>query len=228
MSFIALICNKKSATLPAVSLFCFMLQMYKVFLKNRAIIFTEILPKEENYFFDGSQEPNTAHFLQFLNDFLKSEHPQVFIYGKATELFTVFNSFFTVVDAAGGLVKNEKDEFLFIYRRDLWDLPKGHVEKGESIEEAALREVSEETGIPCPQLKHALPTTYHMYFEKNQWCIKRTFWFAMHCNSNIALVPQTEEDISELKWFSKEHFDEVLANTHSSIADFLSNPAVDE
>ena len=64
---------------------------------------------------------------------------------------------FKEVDAAGGLVRASRASvagegagtaYLFIRRNGLWDLPKGHREEGEDIETTALREVSEETGLP--------------------------------------------------------------------------------
>ncbi|MCK7539615.1 MAG: NUDIX domain-containing protein [Marinilabiliales bacterium] len=63
------------------------------------------------------------------------------------DLFSLFN----IVIAAGGFVRNEKDEILFIFRRGHWDLPKGKLnhKKGiiEKKKDAAVREVMEETGI---------------------------------------------------------------------------------
>ena len=51
------------------------------------------------------------------------------------------------IHAAGGLVQNTNGDFLFMERNNTLDLPKGKLEKGESDEEGALREVEEETGV---------------------------------------------------------------------------------
>ncbi|MBV9986191.1 MAG: NUDIX domain-containing protein, partial [Chitinophagaceae bacterium] len=100
--------------------------------------------------------------------------------------------------AAGGLVQNENGELLMIYRRGKWDLPKGKLDKGESIEACALREVTEETGVRNLQLGALIDIGYHEYFDKylQQEVIKETHWFRMSATGTQHLVPQTEEDIT--------------------------------
>ena len=95
-----------------------------------------------------------------------------------------FLSIFNKVSAAGGLVLNSKEEILFIYRSNKWDLPKGSIEKGESIEETAIREVEEECGIFNLKVIKPLLTTFHIYFQ-NGMKLKETFWFLMSSWSYI-------------------------------------------
>ena len=115
--------------------------------------------------------------------------------------------------AAGGIVKNEKGQFLIIYRLGQWDFPKGKVEENESLESAALREVQEETGVNNLTLISAITQTTHYYILNNEKICKITHWFEMSCLSSISLVPQKEEDIQQVIWVSKE---EVTAKLNSS------------
>ena len=74
-------------------------------------------------------------------------HAGVFYHEKLEELKKAFFKKFTLVQAGGGLVRNEKKEILIIFRRGKWDLPKGKLDKGEKLEDCAVREVEEETGL---------------------------------------------------------------------------------
>lgn len=122
--------------------------------------------------------------------------------------------------AAGGKVLNEDQEVLFIYRREKWDLAKGKVDKGETLEEAALREVKEECGPVQLQLQQFLIATYHIYEHKNKWVLKTTFWYQMSATRYQALIPQMEEDITEMKWISPSD-QRWQANTFDSIKDVI-------
>jgi 8-oxo-dGTP pyrophosphatase MutT (NUDIX family) len=115
--------------------------------------------------------------------------------------------------AAGGLVRNERGEYLCIYHRDRWTLPKGHVEQGESIAEAATREVCEETGLPEVELGPKIAETYHSYFERGHWVLKTTHWFRMQASSQYSLEPQADEQIEAARWLSKKQW---LARAHES------------
>ncbi len=121
------------------------------------------------------------------------------------------------VNAGGGLVRNDRGEFLLIRRSGLWDLPKGHQEPGEPIEETALREVEEETGLKGLLLGEFIRMTDHTYLREGQWYLKHTWWFRMTCPENQNLVPQTEEDISEVRWVGKDELPELLQLTYPTI-----------
>lgn len=136
--------------------------------------------------------------------------------------FKFFSDNFITIEAGGGLVKNEKDEYLFIFRRNKWDLPKGKLDEGETIDECAIREVQEETGLKNVTIVNPLPNTYHIYQEKGQQILKKSVWYLMETSSSEDLVPQTEEDISEVVWLKKEDWGKVLANTYPSVKDVLS------
>ena len=121
--------------------------------------------------------------------------------------------------AAGGLVINEKNEILFIYRRQHWDLPKGKLDEGESIEACAVREVQEETGLKKVEIVSFLSKTYHEYFDKwiNEDVEKESWWYLMKSSSSETLIPQTEEDIEKIVWADELKVQEYLKKTYPSI-----------
>ncbi len=125
--------------------------------------------------------------------------------------------------AAGGLVVNEKNEILLIFRRGVWDLPKGKLDKGENIEQCALREVQEETGLQKIAITQFLTKTFHEYFDKylQETVIKESHWYLMKAIGNEVLIPQIEEDITEIKWVSKEGLKACMQNTYSTIQDVI-------
>ena len=134
------------------------------------------------------------------------------------ESWKSFVSRYTLIVAAGGLVKNDKGECLFIYRLGKWDLPKGKAEYDESPEQTALREVEEECGIKNLKIEKELNKTFHTYKEKGKSILKKTYWFEMSIEGEQHLIPQTEEGITEVKWIAEDKIKaEVLANTYASI-----------
>ena len=103
------------------------------------------------------------------------------------------------IEAAGGIVRNAEGQVLMIRRFNRWDLPKGHIEQGEDSLTAAMREIEEETGVGGLIFDRQLCNTLHSYSVYGRWEIKRTYWFAFHCDSTTTR-PQTEEDITLAQW----------------------------
>jgi mutator protein MutT len=130
---------------------------------------------------------------------------------------------FTVIQAAGGLIENEKNEVLMIYRRGKWDLPKGKVDKGETLEACAVREVQEETGLKNVQLKKFITTTFHTYNEFGRHILKESHWYSMKAASSQPLQPQTEEDIQQTEWVKPAALGEKLSNTFPSVKDVIES-----
>ena len=124
-----------------------------------------------------------------------------------------------IITAAGGLVQNSNGEFLLMYRRGFWDLPKGKLDASESIPDCAVREVQEETGLQSLELGPFICTTTHPYFDTwlNKDVVKHTHWFSMLSLANDTLVPQTEEDIEKLVWATVPELPEYLNNTYPTI-----------
>lgn len=126
-----------------------------------------------------------------------------------------------LIKAAGGLVKNAKGKYLFIFRNKKWDLPKGKVEKGEKMKEAALREVEEECGVKIATNDDKLCKTYHVYTLENKLVLKKTNWYSMTVKGEPKLVPQKEEGITKAVWLNGDELKPVLKNTYPSIIQVL-------
>jgi 8-oxo-dGTP pyrophosphatase MutT (NUDIX family) len=125
--------------------------------------------------------------------------------------------------AAGGLVTNEENEILCIYRKGFWDLPKGKVDQGEKIIDAAVREVEEETGVVAIITNFEPTITYHTYVMNGQFCIKETYWYSMKANINNQLKPQLEEDITAIEWINSKNFEEKKELFYPLISGLISN-----
>ncbi len=121
------------------------------------------------------------------------------------------------VHAAGGVVENGNGERLMIVRNDRADLPKGKVEQGETLAEAALREVSEETGLTALTLGPLLTKTYHIYNLYGGWHLKQTSWFLMHATENQQFAPQHEEGITACEWLPKEEWQHRLSESYATM-----------
>jgi 8-oxo-dGTP pyrophosphatase MutT (NUDIX family) len=134
-----------------------------------------------------------------------------------------FFSLFKTVEAAGGVVRNEKDELLFIFRFGKWDLPKGKFSgPGETPEQAALREVREETGLRKIRVSRDLSPTYHIYYEKGIRILKKTQWYEMTASSARPLKAQAEEGIEKIRWVPRDKLDRILDNTYASLKELIS------
>jgi 8-oxo-dGTP pyrophosphatase MutT (NUDIX family) len=149
-------------------------------------------------------------------------HAGVFYHASLEELKKAFFKKFTFIQAAGGLVTNEKKEILLIFRRGKWDLPKGKLDKGEKLEECAVREVEEETGLTKIKLLSPLTITWHSYHEGARFILKESHWYKMKVSGEQKLIPQTTEDIHEIKWVKADSLSSYLKNSYPAITDVLT------
>lgn len=201
--------------------------MYKVFVDNKPIFLTESL--DQNFL---EKDVLYNHFLpnedlrMLIEEFVKlDEFGGLCIYHESLEvLWEEFSKMYKYIEAAGGIVTNAEGKQLFILRHDLWDLPKGKLEKGESPEQGGIREVEEECGIDGLSIDRELPSTYHTYISrKGNRMLKRTYWFAMNTSFEGELTPQLEESITEAKWFADDEQDVIRKKTYGSITDVMDS-----
>lgn len=152
---------------------------------------------------------------------LDKVHAGVFLHTDLDALRKAFYKKFTLVQAAGGLAENEKGEILMIFRRGKWDLPKGKLDKGETLSDCALREVEEETGLQRIQLLSELPVTYHTYHEGSKYILKESYWYHMKVEGPQELIPQTGEGIDEVRWVSRDDAKTYYPECYPSVIDVI-------
>lgn len=198
--------------------------MYKVFYNQRTVFFTE----NNNSYID--QDDSDVHFFknkellnEKLNAFLNSPilNKLYIIHEDVDFAFAEFAKLYEIIEAAGGLVKNTKNEILVIYRRNIWDLPKGKIEENELPNIAAIREVEEECGITDLEILDLLNITYHTYQLNGKDILKRTYWYEMVYSGIQNPKPQIEEEITEAKWLNTNNLEEITNNTFPSIIEVL-------
>ena len=167
-------------------------------------------------------ELSTAAINSLLHEINKPQfHAGIIFDEDLKKLKSLFFKHFTLIKAAGGLVKNKEGAILLIFRRGKWDLPKGKLDDDETIEQCAKREVGEETGLRKIETGKLIAITYHTYTQFGKHLLKESHWYAMKANDNEALIPQTEEDITEISWVKKEDLQKYLSNTFPAIAEVL-------
>lgn len=179
----------------------------------------EIIHHDDAVFIDELSNPAVKSMLHEMK--LEKVHAGIYYHEDLGKLKKAFWKHFTIIQAGGGLVENEKGEWLLIFRRGKWDLPKGKLDKGETIEQCAVREVQEETGLKEVKLKDKITVTYHTYDEYGKHILKESHWYKMKASSKETIIPQTTEDILEINWAKKNQLEKYLQNTYPSIAEVL-------
>lgn len=190
--------------------------MYKVFVNEKKLTISKYPADiEKNLRYEGFAT------LEIAIDLLENTScPQMNVYGEEIEeIWEDFTHMFRVVESAGGIVSNKEGKILFIHRLGKWDLPKGKIEKDESLEQAALREVEEETALQELILEEFVNNTFHVYKERNgDRILKTTYWFKMSYVGEKDPVPQTEEGITEVSWKNQDEIQqEVFPKTFQNI-----------
>jgi hypothetical protein len=194
-----------------------------VYLDSRVLVLTDNLEVEMTKGFDGIHTySDFAGVKQFVDKFFTNTAiKRAILYGKSiSELFQVLKGCFQYVEAAGGVIVNPRNEVLMIFRNGKWDLPKGKKERKESDQEAAIREVSEETGIEEVVIIDSLCDTYHVYEMNDKRYLKRTAWYKMKGNTS-GLKPQVKEGITGIEWILKSNMSAVFSNSYASVIEVL-------
>jgi ADP-ribose pyrophosphatase YjhB (NUDIX family) len=192
-----------------------MMQMYKVFVNDCPIILTEnknILTSFDKIDF------NTSSITEIIERIFKLELDGIcLLCSDLEECWNVFQSKFKIQKAAGGKVINSTNDVLFIYRFNKWDLPKGKLETGESVEQCAIREVEEECGISNLVINKSLDTTYHIFKRKGEIILKITYWYSMTTNYSNKLTPQLDEGIVTAVFKNDIETKKALKNSYENI-----------
>lgn len=136
--------------------------------------------------------------------------------------FSDFLSHFKTIRAGGGYVINDRSELLMIHRRGYWDLPKGKLERHETMPECAIREVMEECGVQHLRIQSEAFITYHLYAERGEWILKESHWYKMTCPFQ-PLHPQVEEQITEAVWAKLPVDEKMKMESFLSILEVLNH-----
>ncbi|WP_374957442.1 NUDIX hydrolase [Gilvibacter sp.] len=188
---------------------------YKVFINEIPVILSTEKSIGKKYV---SIPIELVRFKKLIKKIEKGELTHVNLYhAEADKLEYYLRKKLKVVEAGGGLVYNDNKEILFIYRNKKWDLPKGGLEKDETPEDAAVREVQEETGAKKLEVTRFIQKTYHVFKRNGERRLKITYWYEMHTSYSGNLKPQTKEGIEKAKWKNFAQTQKALQGSYENI-----------
>jgi 8-oxo-dGTP pyrophosphatase MutT (NUDIX family) len=189
--------------------------MYKVFVNDKPLFLTNQIFKETDFQLFLLE---SVDFKQLIVKYFQNKIQKAYLYHPdEKEIMKVLKTKIPVNKAGGGLVYNKNGEVLFIFRNGKWDLPKGGTNKGEEIEDTAMREVEEETGVNGLSISKKLQKTYHIFKRNGVYKLKITHWFEMHSNYDGIPIGQAEEGIEKVEWKNPEQIKEALKNSYENI-----------
>lgn len=199
----------------------------KIYVQNKPLFLVDrITPEVEDYLHRPDtifiDELNEASVKTMLHEMEKPQFYQgVFLHPDEAKVVEGFREQLHVIVAAGGLVYTPANELLLIHRLGHWDLPKGKLDEGETIEACAVREIEEETRAKNLTLEKPLLTTYHTYRQWGKHNLKESHWFLVKAAKKTALTPQTSEDISQSIWVPMKEIANYLTEAYPSVRDVL-------
>ena len=189
--------------------------MYKVFVNDRSLFLTNEVQKETDFQIFLLE---SIDIKKLIVKMYQNKIQDVFLYHPDEKLIMkTLKAKIPTVKAGGGLVYNAKGEILFIFRNGKWDLPKGGTEKNETMEETAMREVEEETGVTGLSISKKLQKTYHIFKRNGRYKLKQTYWYEMQSNFDGIPEGQTEEGIERVEWIHPKDISKVLENSYENI-----------
>jgi len=194
-----------------------------IYFLSKKIVLREVLQYSENQEVINFDTADPLSIQQQFEKFINDSDAVILLYEtlSAQKAIEEYAKLFKYIFAAGGLIEKD-NKFLFIYRLKKWDLPKGKIDRGESPQEAAIRECEEECGITQLKIEKELNPSYHIYSYKGTYVLKKTYWYKMSTQHVGGLVPQLEEDIERVEWFDLETIKTtVLSNTYPAILDII-------
>jgi 8-oxo-dGTP pyrophosphatase MutT (NUDIX family) len=198
--------------------------MYKVFFKDRTVYFGDDFSKSfgrnNGLFYKYNNLQELTELIYVFNS-LTRINKLFIIHNDILTLFDEFKACFNYIEAAGGVVLRPDGKFLVMKRDGLWDLPKGKLEIGESSEVAALREVTEETGLEDLRIIKPVLSTFHTYQATKEMILKKTKWYEMFYDGDADPVPEKAENITEIQWVKPGMTDFIRKNTYPSVLDVL-------
>ncbi len=198
--------------------------MYKVFINDKPLFFSEKKHLLNDY--DRVIFFKYKNGVAFYNEILHHLNNDIIccVIGQSPlEMLYDFFKEYNHISAAGGVVRNNSDQLLFIFRNNLWDLPKGKIEKNEDQRTAAVREVEEECGLIGPTIIDDLISTFHTYEFNGEKYLKRTYWYGMKYEKEHVLIPQIEEGITKVEWINISNLNNYTNNTYESIKSVIGN-----
>lgn len=197
----------------------------KIYFNNHYLLITTNAHQQSgNQLIVNADSVTTENIKEDVNKFIQQsdQNNLVLITKNVDTLFEFVKQQFVYIEAAGGLIE-QNNKYLFIYRLNKWDLPKGKIDKGENPRQAAIRECEEECAVTGLTIIKELSSSYHIYPYKGRYALKTTYWYLMQSNYKGPLIPQTEENIEKVEWLDKKNIDQnVISNTYPSILDLIS------
>jgi 8-oxo-dGTP pyrophosphatase MutT (NUDIX family) len=204
------------------------MQRYKIYINESPLILTQISDLDDETAFERSlihakYRGKPKMLINYIELLEKNKHHDGIIIqaDDVLQLWKDFKSLYFYIKAGGGLVINPFGKVLLIFRRGVWDLPKGKQDPGETLAQTAVREVHEETGLSDLEIVEKLDNGYHCYLMSKQRTLKRTRWYHMKTQSPNQLVLQKEEGIQDAAWFDPKEIPSLNMPMYNNIRDVL-------